>query len=181
MLIETGAFGFALASLFSICIFIFRRLKAEKIIGFITKIDLIIFALLLTLIISGLWVANFYRWGSSWYASVITPYFHSLIKFSPDISAISYMPLAVKIHIVSAFAIVGIITFTRFDNYVVYPLRYIMIKFRLDLKTVMIIAAVIIVSSIALIFGNQYEIKKAANKLPLLTKDNKVVQFEDEK
>jgi len=62
---------------------------------------------------------------SSRWAAGITPYLKSIFLFSPDIAAVSAMPLAVKIHIISAFTLIGIIPSTRFMHFLVYPFAYI--------------------------------------------------------
>ena len=124
LIIEMSSFGFGLTALYGIIILIYRRLKYDRIKVATSKADVAVYGILLVQIISGLWVAYFSRWGSSWFASSITPYLRSLIFLDPDTSAIIMMPLAVKIHIVSAFSIVGMIAFTRFVHFLVYPFQY---------------------------------------------------------
>lgn len=124
LILETMAFGFALLALYGIIILIYRRLSNRRVIIVTSKMDYIVFLLLLVQIISGLWVAYFNRWGSSWFASVITPYLKSIFMLSPDTAAINIAPLSVKIHIATAFLIIGLIPFTRLVHILVYPFRY---------------------------------------------------------
>ena len=67
------------------------------------KMDMLVYTTLLVQIVSGLGVAYFVRWGSSWFAGVLTPYLRSLFAFNPDIAAVSAMPWLIQIHIISAF------------------------------------------------------------------------------
>ena len=106
LVLEVGVFGLGLAILFS---FLFFLARVREIQG-----PLILFCiLLLILIVSGLWVANSYRWGTSWYAAVMTPYLRSLMRLSPDISAVQYMHWPIKVHIISAFLVIALFPIVR--------------------------------------------------------------------
>jgi len=125
LILEIAALGFGITALFGLFMLIIRRLKHKRLIVVTNKMDIVVYVLLTVQIISGLWVAFFFRWGSTWFASSITPYLKSIFLFSPDIAAVSAMPLAVKIHIISAFTLIGIIPSTRFMHFLVYPFAYI--------------------------------------------------------
>jgi nitrate reductase gamma subunit len=71
-----------------------------------------------------LYTALFFRWGSSWFATVLTPYLKSVFAFRPDVAAVTALPVMVKIHIASAFVLVGMIPYTRFMHFLVYPFVY---------------------------------------------------------
>ncbi|MFK5854904.1 MAG: respiratory nitrate reductase subunit gamma [Bacteroidota bacterium] len=124
IILEVVAFGFGLLTLYGIVMLIIRRLKHRRLIMVTSKMDAFVYVILLTQIISGLWVAYFARWGSAWFPTVLTPYLWSLLVFDPDIAAIVTLPLSVKIHIVSAFTLIGMIPFTRFVHFLVYPFTY---------------------------------------------------------
>jgi len=125
LILEIAALGFGITALFGLFMLIIRRLKHKRLIVVTNKMDIVVYVILAVQIISGLWVAFFFRWGSSWFAGTITPYLKSIFLFSPDIAAVSAMPLAVKIHIISAFTLIGIIPSTRFMHFLVYPFAYI--------------------------------------------------------
>ena len=125
LILEIVALGFGITALFGLFMLIIRRLKHKRLIVVTNKMDIVVYVLLAVQIISGLWVAYFFRWGSSWFAGTITPYLKSIFLFNPDIAAVSAMPLAVKIHIISAFTLIGIIPSTRFMHFLVYPFAYI--------------------------------------------------------
>ncbi len=124
LIIEISAFGFALSALFGLIVLIIRRLKYDRIKVVTSKMDVWVYIILLVQITSGLWVAYFNRWGSSWFASSLTPYLYSLFTFSPNIAAIEVLPLSAQIHIVSGFLLFATIPFTRFVHFLLYPILY---------------------------------------------------------
>lgn len=125
LILEVVAFGFGLTALFGLIMLIARRVKHKRLLVVMSKMDVVVYLILAIQIATGIWVAFFFRWGSSWFASSLTPYLRSLFLFDPDIAAVAQMPLAVKIHIISAFALIGIIPFTRFMHFLVYPFSYL--------------------------------------------------------
>ena len=125
LILEISSFAFAILALTGLVLLIKRRLTTRTLLMVSNRMDLVVYTILLTQIISGMWVAFFLRWGSSWFASALTPYLRSIFSFSPDIAAISEAPLAIQIHVISAFAIITIIPFSRFMHFLVAPVDYI--------------------------------------------------------
>ena len=124
VILEVVAFGFGISAFVGLALLIVRRLKHKRLLMVTTKMDAFVYVILLTQILSGLWVAYFLRWGSAWFPTVLTPYLKSLFLLDPDIAAVSALPLSIKIHIVSAFVLIGMIPFTRFMHFLVYPFSY---------------------------------------------------------
>jgi len=125
IIIEVAAFGFGIITLIGLIVLILRRLKHVRLHRVTTKMDTFVYIILCVQIISGLWVALFVRWGSAWFASVLSPYIKSIFIFQPDIAAVTALPLSIQIHIISAFILIGMIPFTRFIHFLVYPFVYI--------------------------------------------------------
>jgi len=125
LILEGSAFVFGLSVLFGLVMLIRRRLTSKKLLVVSNNMDLLVYVVLLVQIISGLSVAYFVRWGSSWFASVLTPYLRSIFMFNPDIDAVSTLPWLIQIHIFSAFFIVALIPFTRFMHFLVAPIDYL--------------------------------------------------------
>ncbi len=123
-ILEVTAFAFGLLAIIGLTLLIIRRIRVKRLHFVTTKMDLFVYLILLVQIITGLYTAFFFRWGSSWFAMVLTPYLWSLFTLSPDTAAIVALPLMVKIHIISAFTLVGMIPFTRFMHFLVYPFTY---------------------------------------------------------
>lgn len=122
--IELGALIFAVLALVGLGLALHRRFTNKRLNVVTTKMDILILVLLLIQIGTGIWIAIFHRWGSSWFAGVMAPYLWSLFKFSPDISALREMPFAIKLHVVGAFVIFAVFPFTRLVHLLVLPLGY---------------------------------------------------------
>lgn len=131
LILEISSFAFGLSALWGLVLLIIRRLKSKTLLVVTNKMDIVVYTILLTQIISGLGVAYFVRWGSSWFSSVLTPYLRSIFSFNPDITAVVEMPWWIQLHIISAFSIIAIIPFTRFVHFLVAPIDYIWRKYQL--------------------------------------------------
>jgi respiratory nitrate reductase gamma subunit len=75
--------------------------------------DWLVYLLLLLSVGSGVSVALFYQWGSSWYAITVVPYLRSIIKLDPDISFVIGLPVLAKVHLTSAYVLLAFLPFTR--------------------------------------------------------------------
>lgn len=125
LILEYSSFAFALGTLLGLILLIRRRLGNTRVLVVSNKMDMLVYTVLLTQIITGLGVAFYVRWGSSWFASSVTPYLRSLFAGDPDIAAVSAMPWLIQVHIISAFTIIAIIPFTRFMHFLVAPIDYL--------------------------------------------------------
>lgn len=125
LILELSSFAFGLATLVGLVLLIKRRLGNSRILIVSNKMDMLVYTVLITQIVTGLGVAFFVRWGSSWFASVLTPYLRSIFALNPDIAAVSAMPWLVQMHIISAFIMIAIIPFTRFVHFLVAPIDYL--------------------------------------------------------
>ena len=125
IILEVSAFIFGLSALVGMFNLLLRRNINPRIKIVTTKMDLFIELLLFIQIFFGLWIAYEYRWGSSWFASVMSPYLTSIFNLNPQIAAISSMPWVIKIHVSLTYVIVLLIPFTRLVHLLVPPLNYI--------------------------------------------------------
>lgn len=124
-LLEATALVFALLTIVGLVAAIVRRLTVSKVRRTTTAVDWILYALLLVQVSTGILVALHYPWGSSWFAASLSPYLWSLLKLSPDISFVQGVPALVKVHIVGAWALVGLFPFTRLVHILVIPNPYL--------------------------------------------------------
>jgi nitrate reductase gamma subunit len=123
--LELSALIFALLTLIGLLAAMVRRFTNTKVRLVTTTSDWIIYVLLLIQVVSGIYTAVFYPWGSSWFATSAAPYLWSLVKLNPDISYVASMPHMVKLHIINAFVIVGFFPFTRLVHILVIPNPYL--------------------------------------------------------
>ncbi len=124
-ILEITAFAFGIIVLYGLIILFIRRLTNPRIRAVTTWMDIVVEVLLIAQVILGLWVALTLRWGSSWFAAVLTPYLRSIFILQPDISAVSALPWLIKLHIIGAFLIFALIPFSRLAHLLVAPLHYI--------------------------------------------------------
>ncbi len=124
-ILEISALIFGLLTVVGLTAAVVRRIREPKIRRVTSKSDWVLFALLLLQVASGVYVAVFHPWGSSWFAASVTPYLWSLVKLNPDFSAIAAMPHAVKLHIVNAYLVIGFMPFTRLVHVLVVPNPYL--------------------------------------------------------
>jgi nitrate reductase gamma subunit len=124
-LLEISALIFGLLTLIGLVGCIIRRMTLSKIREVTSLLDWHVFALLLIQVASGVYVAVFHPWGSGWFAGIAAPYLWSLVKFSPDMSYVVALPFAVKLHITSAYVMIGLAPFTRLVHVLVVPNPYL--------------------------------------------------------
>lgn len=122
---EGIGFTFGISVLLGLTILIIRRWFNPRLQKVTNRMDVVIELVLLSQIILGCWIALGYRWGSSWFASDLSPYLWSLVNLNPDIVAVSALPVVIKLHIVGAFLILFLIPFTRLVHFLVVPFHYI--------------------------------------------------------
>lgn len=125
LILEVSSFVFGLSALLGLVLLVRRRLQSKRVLMTTNRMDMLVYVTLLVQIVTGLGIAYFVRWGSSWFASTLTPYLRSVFAFDPEVAAVSTMPWWVQLHIISAFFIVAIIPFTRFMHFLVAPIDYL--------------------------------------------------------
>ncbi|MCI0486350.1 MAG: respiratory nitrate reductase subunit gamma [Blastocatellia bacterium] len=123
--LESTGLLFGLMCLVGIVSLIARRLTSPRIRAVTSKVDVLVLVLLFVQVALGVYVALFYRWGSSWYAASAVPYLRSLFALEPDLKMIAPLPLAVKLHIVNAFLLAAIFPFSRLVHMLVVPIHYL--------------------------------------------------------
>ena len=123
--LETTALVFGLLALVGIASLVIRRITSARIRAVTSPMDIVVLLVLLVQVVLGVYVALFYRWGSSWYATSAVPYLRSLFLLQPDLKMIAPLPTAVKTHIVNAFVFVAILPFSRLVHMLVLPVHYL--------------------------------------------------------
>ena len=102
-----------------------RRASASRLRVNTSRTDLLVYALLLFQIATGLWVALGLRWGSAWYTQAVVPYLRSIFLFQPDVQRMAELPLAVRLHVAGAFVLFAAFSFTRLVHALVAPVPYL--------------------------------------------------------
>ncbi|HKJ67782.1 MAG TPA: respiratory nitrate reductase subunit gamma [bacterium] len=104
---------------------IIRRSSDSKARITTTTADWIVLGILGFSVLTGLYTAIFYRWGSSWFASTMAPYLWSVLKLNPNLNYVTPIPLIFKLHIIAAYVIVLLFPFTRLVHILVVPNPYL--------------------------------------------------------
>lgn len=123
--LEISALACGLLTLIGLVAIVLRRLTTTRVRTVTSPMDWVLFAMLLIQTASGVGIAIFHPWGSSWFASNLSPYLWSIFKLNPDVSYVAAMPHLVKLHIVLAFLTIGFFPFTRLVHLLVIPNPYL--------------------------------------------------------
>ena len=123
--IEITGVALGLWTLFGLVVLTYRRLSNSKIRVVTTPMDMVVIALLLVQVISGLWVAIGLRFGAAWATGVVVPYIWSLVVLQPKPELISPFPLVLQIHVVAFWVFLAIFPFTRLVHILTYPILYV--------------------------------------------------------
>lgn len=124
-ILEVTALAAAVLAMVGFLGLIYRRFSSSRLRVNTTLADLVVYVVLLFQIGTGLWVALALKWGSSWYAASVVPYLRSLFTLSPDIDRMAQLPLAAQMHVVGAFVLFGLFSFTRLVHILVAPVPYL--------------------------------------------------------
>jgi len=124
-ILETTALAFGLLALLGIVLLCARRVNSPRIRAVTSRWDILLLAILVVQIATGVFTAIFYRWGSAWYVQTATPYLISIGRLSPDIALVASLPIMVKIHIASAFSLVAVLPMTRLIHLLAVPVGYL--------------------------------------------------------
>lgn len=123
--LEISALACGLLTLIGLVGLMLRRSTISRIRRVTSLNDWVLFGMLLVQTASGVGIALFHPWGSSWFASNLSPYMWSIFLLQPDITFVSSLPLLVKLHIVLAFLTIGFFPFTRLVHLLVVPNPYL--------------------------------------------------------
>ncbi len=123
--LEITGLALALLTLVGLLVGVVRRLNSPRLRVVTTPLDWVIFALLLSQVITGIGVAVMHPWGSSWFAAAMSPYLWSLVTFQPNVNYVSDLPWMIKTHIVNAYVLLLIFPFSRLAHVLVAPIPYL--------------------------------------------------------
>ena len=124
-ILEVTALIFALLAIIGLVSLIVRRLRTPRLRPVTTVSDWVLFGMLFVQIATGIGVAVTYSWGSSWFASTLSPYLWSLLTLNPDITYVAALPWLVKIHLIGNWVLIGFFPFTRLVHVLVVPNQYL--------------------------------------------------------
>jgi len=124
-ILEVTALIAALLTIIGLLGLILRRSSAARLRVNTSITDILVYLALLFSIVTGLWVALDLRWGSAWYTHTLVPYLRSLIMLQPDIQRVAELPLVARLHVIAAFTLFSLFSFTRLVHILVAPVPYL--------------------------------------------------------
>ena len=125
-LLEATGLALGIWALFGLAVLSYRRLSSPRIRAVTTPMDLVVLGILLVQVVTGVWIALGYRWGSFWGTSVFVPYIRSLIVLSPRPELVAPLPVVLQVHAFSFFAFLAVFPFSRLVHIVTIPLGYLL-------------------------------------------------------
>ncbi len=123
-LLEITGLALGLWAGFGIVVLIARRVSDARIRKVTSPMDIVVLVVVAAQILTGVWIAAGYRWGSYWGTAVFVPYIRSLLSFQPDPSYVEPLPLVLKLHVLSFFVFLAVFPFSRLVHIITLPLQY---------------------------------------------------------
>lgn len=124
-LLELTGLALGIWGLVGLCILLWRRIRNKRVRAVTTPMDLFVLVLVLVSALTGVLVATFYRFGSSWFASIFSPYILSLFIFQPRVDLVAPLPWLVKLHVINFFIMLAVFPFSRLIHILTYPFAYL--------------------------------------------------------
>jgi nitrate reductase gamma subunit len=124
-LLEATGLALALWALAGLGVLLWRRLSDKHVRVMSTPMDVILLLLLLVSVITGVLTATVYRFGSSWFTTVFTPYLWSVLTFRPLVSLVAPLPWVIKLHVLNFFVLLAVLPFSRLIHIAAYPIGYL--------------------------------------------------------
>lgn len=124
-ILEATGLAFGLLAMFGLLALVYRRAATSRIRAVTSPMDVVLLVMLLFQLASGVYIAVFNRWGSSWFAQTATPYLWSIFKLAPEPQLVTALPLAARLHILNAWALLAVVPFTRLVHFLVVPIAYL--------------------------------------------------------
>jgi len=125
-LLELTGLALGIWALAGLAILIYRRFTTRRLWPVTTRMDWLVLILLLVSVITGVWTATAYRFGSYWFTAVFTPYLWSLITLQPRPEFVAPLPWVIQLHVFNFFLLLLIFPFSRLVHIVTYPLGYLL-------------------------------------------------------
>jgi nitrate reductase gamma subunit len=122
---EVAGLALGLWATFAIALLVVRRAVSARLRVVTSRVDWLVLALLLVQVASGVWIALTLRWGSVWYLHTAVPWLASLARLAPQVDYAALLPGVVKLHAVSAFALLALAPFSRLVHALAVPVSYL--------------------------------------------------------
>lgn len=123
--LELSGLALGIWALVGLCILLWRRISEKRVQAVTTPMDIVVLVLVLLSALTGVLVATLYRFGSSWFTVIFTPYLLSLFTFQPKVNLVAPLPWLVKLHVINFFIMAAVFPFSRLIHIFTYPFGYL--------------------------------------------------------
>lgn len=124
-LLEFTGVILAIWTLVGMLILIWRRVSERRIRVVTTPMDLVVLILVLLSIVTGLIVAVGFRFGSTWFTGIFTPYVWSIVTLQPRPELLAPLPWVIQLHVLNFFFLLIAFPFSRLVHLITYPVGYL--------------------------------------------------------
>ncbi len=125
-LLELTGLALGIWALVGLCILLWRRLSEKRLQVITTPMDWVVLVMILVSAITGVLVATMYRFGSSWFTVIFSPYILSLFIFQPRVDLVAPLPWLIKLHVINFFVMLAVFPFSRLIHIFTYPFAYLL-------------------------------------------------------
>jgi nitrate reductase gamma subunit len=124
-LLEITGLALGIWALGGLLILVWRRLSERRIQVVSSRMDWVVLLFLLVSVVTGVWTAAGYRFGTYWFTAIFTPYLWSLLTLRPRPEMIAPLPLVIQLHVLNFFILLVIFPFSRLVHIITYPFGYL--------------------------------------------------------
>lgn len=125
-LLEITGLALGIWALFGTYLLLARRISVARVRAASTPMDYLVLVVLLVSILSGVLTALLYRYGSSWFPAVMTPYLWSVFTLQPRPELLQDLPFWIRLHVFNFWLLLAIFPFSRLVHIVTVPLGYVL-------------------------------------------------------
>ncbi len=123
-LLEFTGFALGLWALVGVVLLIYRRITVAYIRKVTTPMDIVVLLFTFVSIITGVLTAVGYRFGSTWFTGVFTPYLWSILTLQPRPELVAPLPWLIQLHVLNNFILLAVFPFSRLVHILTWPLGY---------------------------------------------------------
>jgi nitrate reductase gamma subunit len=134
-LLELTGLALGLWCLGGLLVLLWRRLVSKRVRVVTSPMDVVVLLLLLVSVVTGVLTAGVYRFGSTWFTGVFTPYLWSLLTLRPQPELVAPLPWIIQLHAFNFFILLAVFPFSRLVHVITYPLGYLVRPWQIVVRT----------------------------------------------
>ncbi|HEX9161619.1 MAG TPA: respiratory nitrate reductase subunit gamma [Thermoanaerobaculia bacterium] len=125
LIVEGSGIAAAVLCLIGLTVLLVRRIASGLVRAGSRPADVVVLAVLILQVATGLAVATMHRWGAVWSTGTTVPYLRSLVELRPEPTFVTGIPSIVMWHIAGAWVVLALLPFTRLVHMLTFPFRYL--------------------------------------------------------